>query len=226
MFKDIFDFEGRRIKKNIDAKNPYRDDFYEERLEELKSRVDQKRFTHTMGVIEMSQILAEEYHADIGKARLAALLHDWDKCYTDEEMRKRIYQVGADVQTTPEVIEDMPRTLHGLTAAFGLGIKYPEIPSDVLRAVMVHTTADTHMSALDMIIYIADALDPSRNYPEYDELVELIGKVSLQDLFVKVYGEATVAVIRKGKILHPRTGEIWNYHIKKYYDRHPELCKS
>lgn len=225
MFKDLFDFEGRKIQKNIDAKNPYTDKFFDKRMEELSTRVDKKRFTHTLGVIEVAEILAEVYHVDLEKARLAALLHDWDKCYTDEQMRERIYEVGADVQTTKEVIEEMPKTLHGLTAAFGLGIKYPEIPSDVLRAVMVHTTADTHMSGLDMVIYIADALDPSRDYPEYKELMGLVGKVSLQDLFVKVYAESTVAVIRKGKVLHPKTGDIWNLHIKKYYERHPELLK-
>lgn len=135
-------------------------------------------------------------------------------------MRKRIYAVGADSLMTPEVIDSMPKILHGATAGFALGIKYPNIPSDVLKAVINHTTAAMRMSKLDMVIYIADALDPGRNYPEYDELVEYIGKVSLEDLFCKVYAESTIAVIRKGKPLYPKTGEIWNHNIEMYNQRH------
>lgn len=123
-------------------------------------------------------------------------------------MRDRIYEVGADSLTSPEVIDEMPKIMHGTTAAFALGIQYPSIPSDVLKAVINHTTAETHMSALDMVIYIADALEPSRDYPGYQRLVDLIGEVTLFDLFVLTFAEATIAVLKKGKILHPRTSEI------------------
>lgn len=123
-------------------------------------------------------------------------------------MRKRIFAVGANSYATEEIIETMPKVMHGATAAFALGIEFPNIPSDVLKAVINHTTASPRMAKLDMVIYIADALDPSRNYPEYDELVNLIGKISLQDLFFKVYAESTIAVIKKGKPLHPKTAEI------------------
>lgn len=123
-------------------------------------------------------------------------------------MRKRIYAVGADSLMSDEVIEFMPKVLHGATAAFALGIKYPNIPSDVLKAVLNHTTAALRMSRLDMVIYIADALEPGRDYPEYEKLAELIGDICLEDLFCKVYAESTIAVIRKGKPLYPMTVEI------------------
>lgn len=61
---DIFDFEGRRISKNAEERNPYTDEFFEERLEELSERVTEKRFKHTLGVIEMAKILCETYDVD------------------------------------------------------------------------------------------------------------------------------------------------------------------
>lgn len=220
MFDDIFGFEKRKIQRKVEERNPYKDDFFEERLEELKTRVDEKRFVHTMGVIDTAEILADIYGVDVKKARLAALLHDWDKCYSDEDMRDRIYEVGADSLVSVDVIDKMPKVLHGTTAAFALGIQYPSIPTDVLKAVINHTTGDIHMSGLDMVIYIADALEPSRDYPGYQDLVEQIGKISLEDLFVKTFGEAIIAVIEKEKILHPKTSEIWNYHLEQYLLRH------
>lgn len=138
-------------------------------------------------------------------------------------MRDRIYEVGADSLVPADVIDDMPKIMHGTTAAFALGIEHPSIPTDVLQAVINHTTADIHMSDLDMVIYIADAIEPSRDYPGYQDLVDLIGKLSLEDLFVRTFAEATIAVMRKGKILHPRTSEVWNHHIAKYHKRHLDL---
>lgn len=76
MFEDLFGFEERKMKKKIDERNPYKDDFFDARLAELKTRVDQKRYIHTLGVVESAEALAAVYHVDIEKARLAALLHD------------------------------------------------------------------------------------------------------------------------------------------------------
>lgn len=123
-------------------------------------------------------------------------------------MRQRIFAVGADVYATQEIIDNMPKVLHGATAAFALAIEHPNIPTDVLRAVINHTTGSVRMSRLDMIIYVADALDPSRDYPEYDELLDMVGKVCLEDLFCKVYSYSTISVIKKGKTLHPKTVEV------------------
>lgn len=123
-------------------------------------------------------------------------------------MRKRIYAVGADTLANEEIIDKMPKVMHGATAAFALAIEYPNIPSDVLKAVINHTTANVRMSRLDMVIYIADALDPSREYDEYDELVELIGKVPIEDLFCRVFAYSTISVIKQGKTLHPKTAEV------------------
>lgn len=73
---DIFDFESRRISKNAKARSPYTDEFVEMLLAQLKERVDEDRYIHTLGVIEMAEILCETYGIDKKKARLAAAIHD------------------------------------------------------------------------------------------------------------------------------------------------------
>lgn len=73
---DIFDFESRRISKNAEERNPYTDEFFERLLADLKERVDEDRYVHTLGVIEMSEILCDVYGVDKKKARLAAAIHD------------------------------------------------------------------------------------------------------------------------------------------------------
>ena len=93
--------------------------FFKERKAELEQRVSKKRFTHVMGVVEEAEILARAYGVDVREARLAGLLHDWDKAYDDEEIRERVRELG--LQVNPWILEHQPRLLHGPTAAAALG---------------------------------------------------------------------------------------------------------
>lgn len=88
--------------------------FFKERKAELEQRVSKKRFTHVMGVVEEAEILARAYGVDVREARLAGLLHDWDKAYDDEEIRERVRELG--LQVNPWILEHQPRLLHGPTA--------------------------------------------------------------------------------------------------------------
>lgn len=76
MFNLVDFINKKRIEKSARELSPYGDDFYKERLDELKERVDDKRYKHTLGVVETAIKLAEEYNVDVNKARLAAVLHD------------------------------------------------------------------------------------------------------------------------------------------------------
>lgn len=123
-------------------------------------------------------------------------------------MRDRIFEVGANKMVSKDVIDLMPKVVHGLTAALSLGVEYPSIPSDVLKAVINHTTGCVRMSRLDMVIYIADALEPGRDYPEYSHLKEQIGKLGIEDLFCEVFKESVIAVMNKGAFIHPDTADV------------------
>ena len=59
------------------------DAFYEARRDELEKRVGPRRFKHSLGVSETAEKLARVYGADETAARVAGLLHDWDKGYDD-----------------------------------------------------------------------------------------------------------------------------------------------
>lgn len=184
--------------------------FLDARTVELRKRVKPKRFAHIMGVAETAELLAATYGADVRRARLAGLLHDWDKGYRDGEIRQRARDLGVDALVGEWVVGNMPEVLHGPTAAAALAREFPQIPADVLEAIRWHTTASLEMSDLDKIIYIADALEPSRAFAEADELRSLIGRISLDELYHRVYRFWTLALIRSDRVLHPATIDIWN----------------
>ena len=144
------------------------------------------------------------------KARLAGLLHDWDKGYDDAGIRARVAELALDDVLDPWVVAHMPQVLHGPTAAAALGRAWPAIPRDVLRAIDRHTTAAVDMTPLDMVVYIADAIEESRQYGRIDELRALVGKVSLEELFFSTYEYWVILLIERGKPVHPATITVWN----------------
>lgn len=200
--------------QNMDALSK---EFYQSRKAEMQQRVSAKRFEHIKGVAKTAKKLAEVYGADPRKAKLAGLLHDWDKNYDDEGIRARAAEVGLEVE--PIVLECMPQTLHGMTASRALRRDYPCIPDDVLQAVDRHTTAAPDMSDLDMIVFIADCLEPGRQFGRCDELRGLIGQVCLEELFFQVQGYWITLIINRGRTMHPSTGETWNYYALRHAQR-------
>ena len=191
--------------------------FYKARKVELEARVTPKRFKHSLGVSDACVQLAKAYGLDVAKARIAGLLHDWDKGLDDAGARERVRELGMEDEVSPFVVEHMPAVLHGNTAARALGRDFPEIPGDVLQAIDRHTTADEHMAPLDMALYIADAIEPSRQFGRIDELRAAVGTCSLEELYFKTYEYWVFLLFERGKPLHPDTIRIWN----SYMVNHP-----
>lgn len=192
------------------AEDVMSDGFFEARLADLEGRVSPKRLRHIRGVADTAVQLARAYGCDEGKARLAGVLHDWDKGLRDKEIRRRARDLGVDAEAGEWVLENMPEVLHGPTAAAALAREYPGIPDDVLRAIRVHTTAAPEMGDLDMILYVADAIEPSRRFDNVEEMRGLIGEVPLDELFYRVYKFWTIRLIERDVVLHPDTIRIWN----------------
>ena len=182
-------------------------------IDMLRERVNEHRFTHIMGVAQTARLLAQVYGIDQDKAYTAGLLHDWDKCFTDDEIRQRANELGIDVE--PLVLSDMPQTLHGLTAAAYFEQNYM-VDSDIIQAVARHTTGAPDMTPLDMCLYIADALEPHRLMDGIDDLRGLIGKANLQDLFFEVYGYWMCLVIQRKRTVHPDSLIVWNTYALRY----------
>lgn len=190
-------------------------EFFNARKAELAQRVSPKRFKHSLGVSDTCVKLAKEYGLDVKKARLAGLLHDWDKGMDDEQARARVYELGMEDELEPYVVENMPGTLHGITAARALGNEFPQIPADVLQAISRHTTAALDMTPLDMMLYIADAIEPNRQFGRIDELRAAVGKATLQELYFQTYEYWVFLLFERRKPLHPDTIAIWNAYTSR-----------
>ena len=174
--------------------DPLSDEFFEQRKKELEQRVTARRYNHSLGVVDACVMLAHTYGIDERKARLAGILHDWDKCYDDDGIRRRAHEVALDVEA--EVLDMAPQALHGMTAALALARDYPEIPEDVIQAISRHTVASVDMQPLDMALYVADAIevnrDPKKLGVQVEQLRGMVGKETLEKLFFETDRKSVV----------------------------------
>lgn len=196
------------------------DAFYARMRDELETRVSPERFAHSLSVAKMSEQLAALYGVDKREARLAGILHDWDKGYCNQDIvaRAREYKVNA-----PEIVfELMPRVLHGQTAAHAIAERYQDMLPEILQAVERHTTAAVDMSALDMIIYVADALEPLRSFNGLEEIRAKIGKVSLEELFFVTFTDIFMSLLKQKKTVNPMTVDAWNYYVQRNREKTDE----
>ena len=196
------------------------EEFYQARHADLTQRVTRKRLKHIEGVSETAGELARLYGLDVAKARLAGLLHDWDKAYDDEGIRARAREVGLEVD--PVVAFHMARTLHGETASRALARDFPEIPADVLQAVDRHVTAVVGMEPLDMVIYVADAIEPNRPFKDVEHIRAQVGKADLEDLFFMALAYWIERIIARACPMHPSTVATWNHYAIIQEEKHPK----
>jgi len=118
----------------------------------------------------MAENLARIHGADPRKARYAGMLHDLARLYSNERLLRESERLGVPIG---DFERDNPIVLHApLSAALArtqFGVNDPQI----LSAIAKHTLAAGEMSTLDCVLYLADGLEPGRDYPERAALAAL-----------------------------------------------------
>lgn len=148
---------------------------------QMKEELSEDRFEHTLGVMYTAESLAMRYGIDMTKAAVAGLLHDCAKCIPNSQKIRLCKKHGIEVT---ENEEKNPSLLHAklgaLLAQKAYGVEDPEI----LSAIRWHTTGKPDMSMLEMIIYMADYIEPNRDKaPNLRE----IRKLSFENLEEALY---------------------------------------
>ncbi len=146
----------------------------------LKANLMEKRYTHTLGVADTAKKLAKINGISEEKAEIAALAHDVAKNLHKDKM-KEIMEENNIVLS--EVEENNPNLWHSIIGPIEARNKLKIDDEEILDSIRWHTTGKENMSVLTKIIYIADMIEPSRNF----ESVEDIRKVTFEDLDAGVY---------------------------------------
>ena len=168
------------------------------------SMVRAKRIPHIRGCEEEAVRLAERWGACVEETRRAAILHDCTN-YLDLDEQLALcaqYQIPLD-----EMERSAVKLLHAKTGAAIAKYVYGE-SDQVYQAIFYHTTGRAGMSRMEKILYLADYIEPNRDFPEVEEMRAL----AYQDLDRAVAMGAALSIQEmqeKQYPLHPNTLECY-----------------
>ena len=131
----------------------------------IEKNFSEKRKLHTEGVRVTAMNLAKKYGADPEKAEVAALFHDMYRGVSVDVLNYYVKHLGLS-----EIYLNNGNLAHGKIAAIVMERDFGITDPDIINAVSYHTTGRPAMSALEKVIYIADAIEPNRNYPGVEEI--------------------------------------------------------
>ena len=179
------------------------------RLDEgkIRQRLAPSDWRHCLRTAAVATVLAERFGADVERARLAGLLHDYARSIPRGEMVAAAEELGIEVD---DIQRQFPYLLHAEIGAKLAGEELGIIDAEVLAAIANHTVGRPRMSDLEKIIYLADMLEPERRFEEIDE-VRALAEHDLDAAFHRGYALSLEHLVASGKLIHPRTVAVWNW---------------
>lgn len=130
------------------------------------SMMKAKRVPHVMGVEEEAVRLAKRWGADSELARHAGILHDCTKYLELDEQLELCDKYGVELDALER---QAVKLLHSKTGACIAREIFGE-PDEVYEAIFWHTTAKENMTTLEKIIYMADYIEPNRDFDGVERL--------------------------------------------------------
>ena len=142
-------------------------------MEELEpvviSLLKPSRVKHVLGCRDTAAALAEKWGANVTDAARAGMLHDITKALDGPLQLTLCQEYGT-------ILDDFsiryPKTLHALTGSLVAERIFGENKA-VVEAIRSHTTGKADMNLLEIIIYVADYMEPNRDFPGVERLREL-----------------------------------------------------
>lgn len=130
------------------------------------SYLKHKRIPHVLGTEQEAIRLARRYGADETDARIAALLHDCTKKLDMEQQLALCHRYDIRLD---ELEQHALKLLHAKTGA-AVARDIFGVKDAVYEAIRWHTTGKPDMTLLEKVIYLADYIEPNRDFPGVDEL--------------------------------------------------------
>ncbi|MBF6625083.1 bis(5'-nucleosyl)-tetraphosphatase (symmetrical) YqeK [Aerococcaceae bacterium zg-BR9] len=145
-----------------------------ELLRDLAKKIKPSRYQHVLRVEQTAIELAKANQVDIEKASIAALMHDYAKDYPLDEMK----QLALQYWDEPLLQKAGGNIWHGFAAATLAKEQYGVTDTNILNAIAVHTIGWYEMTPLMSVIFIADYMEPGRDFPG----VEVVRQLTQQSL--------------------------------------------
>lgn len=185
-------------------------------IELIRSKLELRRFQHSLNVAESARYLAEKYGGDADRAYTAGLLHDIMKNSSPEEQLGVITEAGLEL--LPEERANK-KLWHAIAGAAYIKMVMGIDDKEIYRAVRYHTTGRAKMTLLEKIVYLADYISAERNYKGVDDMRRLCDE-SMDEAIIYALEFGIPDLVKKGSVIHPDSVDLYNEVVIKKQGGH------
>lgn len=172
----------------------------------MEEVLPQRRWEHSVGVAKTAEQLAQRYNLSQDKAFCAGLLHDLLKYFPEEPLLH--WAKKSAIILDNAFLEHRP-VWHGFAAAGYLRENEGIDDAEFLQAIAFHSTGRAGMSLFEKILFVADMIEPNRDY--YDvQTVRLLAEASLDQAILYVLKYNIGKVLNAGEPIGCYTWEAYN----------------
>ena len=179
--------------------------------DQMTELVKKKRQPHVLGCAETARKLATLWGEDPDDAAEAGLLHDCTKRWKEEEQLAYCKKMGIELD---EGERKNPQLLHARTGAV-LARELYGVPERIESAIRWHTTGKPGMNPLEKILYLADMIEPNRDFPGVEELRELAEK-NLDRCMARALKMSVQNIQERGLTVYKDTLEAYRWYSQAY----------
>lgn len=183
----------------------------EQALHESKQVMSARRYEHVERVTETALQLSKRFGGDSEAIGLAAALHDYAKEFDSDFL---IQIIENSVELPKDLLFYNHELLHGPAGAQLIRQRFGIERKSVLNPIRFHTTGRAGMSKEEKIVFLADYIEPGRDFPAVYHAREL-AENNLDAACGYVAKETIQFLMGKNQLIYPGTFQAYNELITK-----------
>jgi len=166
----------------------------------VKQKLSEKRYNHSVCVMERCEELAKKFNVDLDTAKKVGIAHDIAKELTAEEKLEYVKKNNINID---EIEAENTGLLHAKIGS-DIAIKEFGFTYEMGEAIKAHTTGLPEMTLLSKILFIADRTSRERNFPDINLLNEILEK-NIDEAVLYIIDKKIQLQIEKKQSMHPNS---------------------
>lgn len=180
----------------------------DEAIKIVQPALTRERFEHTLRVAETAVELADLYGVSKERVELAAILHDYAKYRPLEEMKTFIL----DRQLPNDLLDYHHEVWHGPVASVVVDEQFGIKDREIKDAIRYHTTGKANLGTFEMVLFLADYIEPGRSFLGIEAVREM-AKKDLNHACWMVSRNTIQFLLSKSTTIYPDSFHAYNYFL-------------
>jgi len=187
---------------------------YKRAVDFAENYLSPERLQHSLNTSKCAYDIARDYGVDPERAYLAGLLHDIARDFSAEQ----ILRIATNEGIIPRKEERIcPFLLHGKVGAVIVKKELGLEDQGVLDAISYHVTGRPDWTRLEQVLYLADKIEPDRDYLGVDKVRALLETGDFEEALLECLRENIIYAARtKGWIVDTNTVVIFNELARRF----------